>query len=246
MVLKLGLSAECIWTRAENHKTNIDLYREYLETYPDGKYAELARENTEWANIEVKNDPEMIKEYTRQYPDGKFTERASEILGIIHDSKHSYKLSENMYTYMRKLLVFMHHNIAQGKLVTSKEFPLHVHFSFPEQKHVASKDTEKISIHGSMSRHFESTLTYPDRPNMGEGFVKVDPSKFVERITKGYVEFNGTLLMDNKSISFNGKIADKGMIIDVSPGTQCMIDSIIYEYNGTWIHFGIAPYFRPD
>jgi len=64
-----------MWAEAETQKTNIALYRKYLETYPDGKYSTQAKDCDAWAKAENAG-VDAMDNYVKQYPNGRFVENA--------------------------------------------------------------------------------------------------------------------------------------------------------------------------
>jgi len=75
------------WKSVED-SDDVDMYRAYLESYPDGQFASLARLNIKrleksaekspaielefWKTIKDSDDPEMFQAYLDEYPNGKF------------------------------------------------------------------------------------------------------------------------------------------------------------------------------
>ncbi|MCB0547625.1 MAG: caspase family protein [Phaeodactylibacter sp.] len=70
-------------------KNTIPAYRQYLEAYPDGKFAEEARKNiaikesaeqATWEQIKKMDRGKLYKKYLQEYPDGKYVQDAENAL----------------------------------------------------------------------------------------------------------------------------------------------------------------------
>ncbi|MBU3934404.1 hypothetical protein KKC00_00310 [Patescibacteria group bacterium] len=70
-----------IWDEAENARTNILLYRKYLDRYPNGLYAKKAEDCVDWEKFEAVGTMESFKKYLSLHPNGRFVVRAKGYLG---------------------------------------------------------------------------------------------------------------------------------------------------------------------
>ena len=80
---------EKAWIRAQS-KDTYDSYHTFLETYPEGEFAERARLRANeclFAKAQAEDNPESYVSFLRQCPDGSLAERAKQRLEKIrHDT----------------------------------------------------------------------------------------------------------------------------------------------------------------
>ncbi|HYL97683.1 MAG TPA: caspase family protein, partial [Blastocatellia bacterium] len=73
-------------------KSNPELFKNYLEEYPNGRFAKPAAtflrdlEEPYWKSIAASGDPRAFKTYTDIYPDGRFVELAKESMKKLEES----------------------------------------------------------------------------------------------------------------------------------------------------------------
>jgi formylglycine-generating enzyme required for sulfatase activity/uncharacterized caspase-like protein len=79
------------WASISN-KTNPELFREYLNQYPNGMYAKPAAtflkdlESPYWNSISPSTDPQAFKTYCDIYPDGRFVTNAKAAMKTVEES----------------------------------------------------------------------------------------------------------------------------------------------------------------
>lgn len=108
------------WSAAENSRTDINLYRQYLSRFPTGSHAKEAQDCDSWARAEVAGTTESMQKYLEEWPRGRFVERARKNCSLAEDAKRNTELQMRLTKLAEELLgLFKYGQIRDTQLLSS-------------------------------------------------------------------------------------------------------------------------------
>lgn len=94
-----------MWIRAEDTRVRVDLYIDYLKSFPEGPHNKEARDCVDWSVSERKG-PNGVKSYLARNPKGRFSETAEKIIASVNpvtpDQKE--KINDAAFSHIKTYL----------------------------------------------------------------------------------------------------------------------------------------------